>query len=70
MDGVTGSLFYGVLLYELISGRHPFRKRVDASEDEIVGAILTNHPLPVHDLAPDCPPVLSDLIHKALEKAP
>lgn len=45
---------FGVVYYELLTGTHPFG--------------LQEQPLPLRDLAPDCPEDLERLIFRALEK--
>ncbi|MFN3809365.1 MAG: diguanylate cyclase domain-containing protein [Roseateles asaccharophilus] len=57
----------GVSLYELLSGRKPFR-----FEDPIalLHAQLALSPTPLHELDPELPPALSALVHKLLAKHP
>lgn len=64
-DHRTDIYSLGVVAYEMISGRLPF-------EGSSVQAVLMRHvtetPLPVRELRPDCPGALADLIQKCLEK--
>jgi serine/threonine protein kinase len=55
---------FGVVLYEIISGRLPYAANEAA---QILAKQLTEPPAPLPDATP---PALSALIHKLLEKAP
>ena len=57
----------GVVLYEMVTGRHPFEGRSRAS---ILAAIVSGDPPPVRSLRPDSPPALERIISVALEKDP
>jgi len=57
----------GVLLYEMVTGRHPFE---GASRAGILAAILSNDPPPIRSLRPATPPALERVISVALEKDP
>src|SRR5712692_5014503 len=58
---------FGVVLYEMISGRRPFG---GATNNEIISAILSTTPRPLSELRPDTPPKLERVIAKALAKNP
>ncbi|MFL6292843.1 MAG: protein kinase domain-containing protein [Thermoanaerobaculia bacterium] len=55
----------GVLLYELLTGRSPFRA---ASSAETLDRLLHHEPPPLARLRPDLPPEVSELVTRLLEK--
>jgi len=57
----------GVLLYELLTGRNPFRGPTAA---DTLGAILRERPRPPSEIDPDMPPALDGLIERLLSKEP
>jgi eukaryotic-like serine/threonine-protein kinase len=57
----------GILLYEMVVGRTPF---AGASLPVILEGHLTATPASPHQIVPQCPPALGELILAALEKAP
>ena len=57
----------GIVLYAMVSGRHPFRAQEDAKTIE---NICTRAPVPLRELVPDTRPELEAIILKALEKDP
>ncbi len=57
----------GCLAYELLAGRTPFH---DRSPQRMLAAHITETPLPIHELRPDAPASLSDLVMRLLEKDP
>jgi serine/threonine protein kinase/Tfp pilus assembly protein PilF len=59
----------GVILYELVSGRHPFA-RPDADEFQSIRAIQFVDPPPLSQCCPEVPPELSSVIMSCLEKNP
>ncbi|HLH33847.1 MAG TPA: protein kinase [Alloacidobacterium sp.] len=59
----------GVILYELVSGRHPFA-RPDADEFQSIRAIQFIDPPPLDQCCPDVPPEFSSVILRCLEKNP
>ena len=58
---------FGIVLYAMVSGRHPFRAQEDSKTIE---NISTRAPVPLSELAPDTHPELEAIILKALEKDP
>lgn len=56
---------FGVVLYQMITGSHPFRR---PSAIETASAILTEVPRAVHELRHDVPPEFSELLARALAK--
>ncbi len=59
----------GVLLFELVSGRHPFHKP-DAQELQSIRAIQFAAPPSLRDLVPDVSSELESVIYRCLEKQP
>ena len=57
----------GVIVYEALTGRHPF---VRDTEAETFRAILTETPIPVHELRPEISREISAVVARALTKAP
>ena len=54
-----------VVLYEAISGRHPFER---ATWPETLDAICGSVPAELHDVAPGCPPALGRLVADCLSR--
>ncbi|MBD3178748.1 MAG: protein kinase [Candidatus Latescibacteria bacterium] len=57
----------GVVLYEMITGRLPFRGDYDVA---VMYSIINENPEPVCSLRADAPPELGKVIHRALAKNP
>jgi eukaryotic-like serine/threonine-protein kinase len=57
----------GCLAYELLAGHTPFH---DRSPQRMLAAHITEPPRPIHELRPDAPAALSDLVMRLLEKDP
>jgi serine/threonine-protein kinase len=58
---------FGIVLYEVITGVHPFRKRTRV---ETLSSILTEDPDPISQYVEAVPQLLDDLITRALAKSP
>ncbi len=59
----------GVTLYEMMTGRLPFRTEA-RSEYEMFKAQIETDPLPIRSLNPSIPPDLADVVTRALNKDP
>ena len=59
----------GLILYEMVSGRHPFH-RPDAQELQSIRAIQYAEPPSLREIVPDLPVELESVILRCLEKQP
>jgi serine/threonine-protein kinase len=59
----------GLILYEMVSGRHPFH-RPDAMEMQSIRAIQFAAPPPLKEIVPEIPVELESVILRCLEKQP
>ena len=57
----------GVVLYQMVTGRHPFR---GVDRDDLVAAILEREPEPMTAIHPGLPVELDDAVARALSKDP
>lgn len=57
----------GVMLYELLAGRPPF---VSRGAGELINMHLSRAPTPLHEVLPDVPADLSELVRTLLHKEP
>ncbi len=56
----------GIVLYEMATGRYPFRR----DEGSVVTSLLRDSPPPVETVRPDLPPQLGRILDHCLEKEP
>lgn len=56
---------FGVVCYQMLTGRAPFRRHTPS---ETLAAVLRDDPEPVAALVPSVPPALARLVHRCLEK--
>ena len=67
-DSVTGQsdLFsLGVVMYELLCGKHPFAAD---NFSRLINRILNEEPLPIREVRQDLPGVLQDIVSRAMQK--
>lgn len=67
VDYRTDLYAFGVLLYELLSGRLPFEKKTPA---ELIHEHLASPPLNLSSICPEVPQVLSNIVMKLMQKNP
>lgn len=67
LDHRSDLFSFGILLYQLLTGEHPFRSTVPV---ETMQRILSEDPVPVRQLAPDVGPELEELVGRLLCKNP
>ena len=65
LDNRTDLFSFGAVLYEMATGKQPFRGE---SEATIYDAILNRDPVPPAELNREVPVKLDEIVHKALEK--
>jgi len=65
LDARSDIFSFGVVLYEMLTGRRPFQGRSDA---QVLSAILRDTPPPARSLRKDLPEGLDRILTKALDK--
>jgi serine/threonine protein kinase len=64
-DALSDIWAYGIIYYELLAGRHPFKT---PSSSAMMYKIVNEEPPRLQSLAPDCPAALADIVHRLLAK--
>ncbi|MCA1626319.1 MAG: serine/threonine protein kinase, partial [Acidobacteria bacterium] len=65
IDERTDIFSFGVMLYEMLTGKQPFSGETTS---DAIAAILTKEPVPLNQTAPDVPRELQRIIEKCLRK--
>src|SRR5262245_2831744 len=65
VDVRTDIFSLGVMFYEMVAGRPPFK---GVTPNETIAAILRDSPAPLAECAPDAPPEMEEILSKALSK--
>lgn len=65
IDARSDIFSLGVVLYELLTYRHPFAA---SNTNLVIRKILQEEPIPVRTLVPQCPPSLGSIVERALKK--
>jgi len=67
LDFQSDQFSFGVVLYEMVTGKHPFRKNTEAAR---LVAILQEEPEPIGSLNPEAPAPLCWVVERCLTKEP
>ena len=65
VDQRTDLWALGVVLYEMLTGQHPFRREAAMA---LMSAILNDTAKPVREIRPDLPGTLSEIVSRCLQK--
>ena len=67
IDSRTDIFSLGVVMYEALSGARPFQGDSNA---EVISNIIKTEPLPIEEIRPDLPTLISRLVTRCLQKRP
>jgi serine/threonine protein kinase len=67
LDQRTDVFSFGVLAYELLSGRRPFAGN---TQEELLDRIVSQEPDALQEIAPEVPPALAAIVSRAMQKDP
>lgn len=67
LDFRSDQFSFGIILYEMATGKHPFQKQTQA---QTLLAIVREEPKPISSLNPEVPPPLCWVIERCLAKEP
>ncbi|MCX6138534.1 MAG: protein kinase [Ignavibacteriales bacterium] len=67
VDSRSDIFSFGVLLFEMVTGKTPFRGEHEAA---MMYSILNEEPFSTEQFRPDVPPVLTNVIQRCIEKDP
>ena len=65
VDARSDIFSFGVMMYEILSGRVPFQGETMM---DVISAVMNSEPQPLHLLAPHLPKELIRIVHKTLKK--
>ena len=65
VDARSDIFSFGIVLFEMLTGRLPFRGEHEAA---MMYSIVNEEPQPIERYKPDVPPLLANIIQRALEK--
>lgn len=67
VDARTDIFSLGIVMYELLTGKHPFEGRTDV---DVMASILQGKTIPLHRVMPDLPTELDSLVGRMLRNLP
>ena len=65
IDARTDIFSFGIVLYEMLTGRQPFEGE---SAMDVIGSVLNKEPVPIQQLFPEVPQEIRRIISKTLKK--
>src|SRR2546423_8371887 len=65
VDARSDIFSFGVMMYEILSGRVPFQGETMM---DVISAVMNSEPQPLQSLAPHLPKELIRIVHKTLKK--